>query len=374
MKVYEHLPLMTMDEAAGRVSKGWREALKHTRLDEYWEPLCYQNQFEKINLPVMHISGWYDDEQIGTPLNYIGMTTRGATEFARQNQKLLMGPWAHATNAASKIGEVDFGPTAIIDLRQTELDWFDRWLKGKEIAPEPPVRIFVMGENKWRDENEWPLARTQWTPFYLHSNGHANSRFGDGRLSTEKPTREKPDQYRYDPARPVPFITEPTSSQIGGPDDYAAVERRDDVLVYVTEPLEKDTEITGPVRLEFYASSSAVDTDFMAKLVDIHPTGFAQRMCDSMVRARFREGMDKPNLIEPGKIHKYSIEMWNTCQVFFNGHRIGLELSSSAFPKYDRNLNTGEDLATGTRMITAEKTIHHDGDHLSALILPIIPR
>ena len=374
MKVYEHLPLMTMDEAAGRVSQGWRETLQHTRLDGYWEPLCYQNQFEKINLPVMHISGWYDDEQIGTPLNYIGMTTRGATEFARQNQKLLMGPWAHATNAASKIGEVDFGPTAIIDLRQTELDWFDRWLKDKEVAPEPPVRIFVMGENKWRDENEWPLARTQWTPFYLHSNGNANSRFGDGRLSTEKPTREKPDQYRYDPARPVPFITEPTSSQIGGPNDYAAVERRDDVLVYATEPLEKDTEITGPVRLEFYASSSAVDTDFMAKLVDIHPPGFSQRMCDSMVRARFREGMDKPNLIEPGKIHKYSIEMWNTCQVFFNGHRIGLELSSSAFPKYDRNLNTGEDLATGTRMIPADQTIYHDGDHLSALILPIIPR
>ena len=322
----------------------------------------------------MHISGWYDDEQIGTPLNYIGMTTRGATEFARQNQKLLMGPWAHATNAASKIGEVDFGPTAIIDLRQTELDWFDRWLKDKEVAPEPPVRIFVMGENKWRDENEWPLARTQWTPFYLHSNGHANSRFGDGRLSTEKPTREKPDQYRYDPARPVPFITEPTSSQIGGPNDYAAVERRDDVLVYATEPLEKDTEITGPVRLEFYASSSAVDTDFMAKLVDIHPTGFSQRMCDSMVRARFREGMDKPKLIEPGDIYKYSIEMWNTCQVFFKGHRIGLEISSSAFPKYDRNLNTGEDLATGTRMIAADQTIYHDGDHPSALILPVIPR
>ena len=374
MKVYEHLPLMTMDEAAGRVSQGWRETLQHTRLDGYWEPLCYQNQFEKINLPVMHISGWYDDEQIGTPLNYIGMTTRGATEFARQNQKLLMGPWAHATNAASKIGEVDFGPTAIIDLRQTELDWFDRWLKGKEIAPEPPVRIFVMGENKWRDENEWPLARTQWTPFYLHSNGHANSRFGDGRLSTEKPTREKPDQYRYDPARPAPFITEPTSSQIGGPNDYAAVERRDDVLVYATEPLEKDTEITGPVRLEFYASSSAVDTDFMAKLVDIHPTGFSQRMCDSMVRARFREGMDKPKLIEPGDIYKYSIEMWNTCQVFFKGHRIGLEISSSAFPKYDRNLNTGEDLATGTRMIAADQTIYHDGDHPSALILPVIPR
>jgi putative CocE/NonD family hydrolase len=374
MPIYEHLPLMTMDEAAGRIVPRWREDLKHTRMDEYWQAICYQNQFQKINVPVMHISGWYDDEQIGTPMNYVGMTTRGATEFARKNQKLLMGPWGHATNAASKLGEVDFGPGAIIDLREAERKWFDRWLKGKEEEKESPVRIFVMGDNKWRDEAEWPLARTQRTLFYLHSGGNANSRLGDGTLSTAVPGDEKPDHYRYDPARPVPFITEPTSSQIGGPDDYAAVERRDDVLVYQTEPLEQDTEVTGPIRIEFYASSSAVDTDFTAKLVDVHPTGFVQRMCDSMVRARFREGMDKPQLIEPGKIYKYSIDLWNTAQVFLKGHRIGLEISSSAFPKYDRNLNTGEDLGTGTKMISADQTIFHDAQHPSALILPIIPR
>ena len=207
-----------------------------------------------------------------------------------------------------------------------------------------PVRIFVMGANEWRDEREWPLARTQWTPFYLHSRGSANSRFGDGTLSINKPENEPTDMYQYDPAHPVPFITDPTSTQIGGPDDYSAIERRDDVLVYMTEPLKEEIEVTGPIRMDLYASSSAPDTDFMAKLVDIWPSGFVQRLCDGMVRARFREGMDRPTLIEPGKIYKFSIDCWNTCQVFKTGHRIGLEISSSAFPKFDRNLNTGAPL------------------------------
>ena len=373
-KVYGHLPLMTMDEQAGRANPLWREQLQHTRLDDYWEPLCYQDKFDQIDLPVMHISGWYDDEQIGTPLNFRGMTESGASEFARRNQKLLMGPWGHQVNATSKLGEVDFGPQALIDLRGAQLAWLDRWLKEQQPQEEEvPVRIFVMGRNEWRYEKEWPLARTSWTHFYLHSEGNANSRFGDGSLLPDTPGAEPPDRYRYDPARPVPFITEPLSSQIGGPDDYAAIERRDDVLVYVTAPLESDVEITGPVRLELYAASSALDTDFTAKLVDVHPTGFVQRLCDGIVRARFRNGMRDPQPIEPGKIYQYSIDMWNTSQVFFKGHRIGLEVASSAFPKFDRNLNSGEDLATATRMVTAEQTIYHDAKHPSSLILPVIP-
>jgi putative CocE/NonD family hydrolase len=380
---YEHLPLLTMDERMGRPNRFWRNDLAHAQLDDYWEPLCYQTKFEQINVPVLHISGWYDDEQIGTPLNYIGMTTRGATPEARAGQRLLMGPWGHAVNKDTKLGEVDFGPQALIHMRLEERRWFDRWLKSEQSSSvdqeqeeqeDAPVRIFVMGINKWRDEQEWPLARTQWTPFYLHSSGHANSRFGDGTLSTSVPqAREQADNYRYDPARPVPFISEPTSSQIGGPDDYAAIERRDDVLVYVTEPLDKDTEITGPIRVDLYASSSAPDTDFTAKLLDIWPTGFRQRLCDGMVRARFRDGMARPSLIEPGQIYHYSIDCWNTCQVFKAGHRIGLEISSSAFPKYDRNLNTGAPLGQTSEMAVAEQRIYHDEEHPSALILPVIP-
>ncbi len=375
--VYEHLPLITMDVRAGRYNEYWRANIDHPQLDEYWDPLCYQNQFDQIDVPVLHISGWYDDEQVGTPLNYIGMTTSGATATSRASQRLLMGPWGHVVNTVSKLGDVDFGPQSLIDMRAEELRWFNRWLKRytniSVTSEEFPVRIYVMGANEWRDEREWPLARTQWTPFYLHSSGSANSRFGDGTLSINKPKNEPADTYQYDPAHPVPFITDPTSSQIGGPDDYSAIERRDDVLVYVTESLQEEVEVTGPVRVDLYASSSALDTDFMAKLVDIWPSGFVQRLCDGMVRARFREGMDRPSLIAPGEIYKFSIDCWNTCQVFKTGHRIGLEISSSAFPKFDRNLNTGVPLGLTKEMAIAEQRIYHDVKHPSAIVLPIIP-
>jgi len=377
-KVYEHLPLLTMDKRAGRHIPHWRTEIAHAQLDEFWQPICYQHKFERVDVPALHISGWYDDEQIGTPLNFMGMQAHGATQAARNSQRMLMGPWGHVVNKDSKLGEVDFGPQALIDLRGEELRWFNRWLRGygSEIGlNEAPVRIFVMGANEWRDEREWPLARTQWTTYYLHSSGRANSRFGDGTLSTTQSSAAEPaDHYRYDPARPVPFITELTSSQIGGPDDYAAIEHRDDVLVYITEPLTADTEVTGPIKVDLYASSSAPDTDFTAKLLDIWPTGFRQRLCDGMVRARFRDGMDKPSLIEPGKIYHYMIDCWNTAQVFKAGHSIGLEISSSAFPKYDRNLNTGAQLGVTAEMAVAEQRIYHDGGHPSALVLPVIPK
>ena len=376
--VYEHLPSITMDVRAGRYNANWRANIEHPQLDEYWDSLCYQNKFDQLDVPVLHISGWYDDEQIGTPLNYIGMISHGAQDAARASQRLLMGPWGHVVNSEFKLGEVDFGPQSLIDMRAEELRWFNRWLKGyTNISATPeefPVRIFVMGDNEWRDEREWPLARTQWTPFYLHSGGSANSRFGDGTLSINKPVNEPADTYQYDPAHPVPFITDPTSTQIGGPDDYSAIERRDDVLVYTTEPLKEEVEVTGPVRVDLYSSSSVLDTDFMAKLVDIWPSGFVQRLCDGMVRARFREGMDRPSLIEPEKIYQFSIDCWNTCQVFKTGHRIGLEISSSAFPKFDRNLNTGAPLGITTEMAIAEQRIYHDGEHQSAVVLPIIPK
>ncbi len=374
-RVYWHLPLLTMDGETGRSIPRWRDEVHHAGRQAFWEPLYYQDKFDHLAVPVLHISGWYDDEQIGTPLNYRGMRTQAATPEARASQRLLMGPWDHRVNTASKLGEVDFGPQALIDLRGEELRWFDRWLKGQApAAPEAPVRIFVMGANTWRDEADWPLPRTVWTTYYLHSGGGANSRFGDGRLSTAPPEGEEPaDSYRYDPRRPVPFLTEPTSSQIGGPDDYAAVEQRDDVLVYVTPPLSADLEVTGPVRVELYAASSAPDTDFMAKLVDVWPTGFVQRLTDGMVRARFRAGMDQPALLTPGEITHYTIDCWNTAQVFRAGHRIGLEITSSAFPKYDRNLNTAAPLGQSTEVVVAEQRIYHDTAHPSAIILPVIP-
>jgi putative CocE/NonD family hydrolase len=374
--VYEHLPMTTMDERAGRYSAQWREELSHERLDDYWKVLCYQDKFDRVNVPVLHISGWYDDELIGTPLNFQGMVANGATPEARSNQKLLIGPWGHSVNKSSVLGEVDFGQSALIDLNGYQTSWFERWLTNKQngIDQEPPVRMFVMGENRWRDENEWPLARTQETSFYLHSAGKANSRFGDGTLSLSAPSEAEPsDNYSYDPARWVPFLTDPISTQIGGPDDYAAVQRRDDVLVYMTPPLEEELEVTGHVRVELFASSSAPDTDFMAMLLDVHPNGFVQRLCDGMVRARFRDGMENPTLIEPGEVYQYQIDCWATSQLFRKGHRIALQIASSAFPKYERNLNTGESIANGTRMEIAAQQIFHDAERPSRLILPIIP-
>ncbi len=375
-KVYEHLPLMTMDEATGRHMPMWREEFLHTQLDEYWKRLCYQTRFEEIDLPIMHITGWYDDEQVGTLRNFEGMTSKAATERARRSQRLVVGPWGHQVNKTQKLGEVDFGPQALIDLEGTELRFLDYFLKGEEngVAHEPPVSIFVMGMNQWRVEREWPPSRATYAKYFLHSGGRANSLFGDGTLNATRPLAEPSDSYTYDPVRPVPFIMDVSAEQISGPDDYTAIERRDDVLVYTSEVLTEAMEVTGPITAEIYAETDAADTDFMAKLIDVWPTGFAQRLSDGMVRARFRLGMDRADLIEPNQIYKYEVDCWYLSHVFLPGHRIRLEVASSAFPKYDRNPNTGDPLGQYTRVQVAHQTIHHDQEHPSSIILPIIQR
>jgi uncharacterized protein len=308
-------------------------------------------------------------------MNYIGMTQKSATAEARKSQKLLMGPWPHAVNSTRKLGAVDFGPTALIDLDGYELRWFDHWLKAAEngIMAEAPVRIFVMGRNEWQDQADWPIRGTQFVKYYLSSNGRANSLFGDGTLSVQAAASVAPDHFPYNPLDPVPFIMESTYAQLGGPDDYRPVERRDDVLVYTSESLEAARVICGPVRAHLSASSSAVDTDFMVKLIDVWPSGFAQRLTDGMVRARYRDGGDKSSWIEPGKIYGFDVDAWNTCQEFGKGHKIRVEVTSSAFPKYDRNQNTGEALGKTANTKVAEQTIYHDEQHPSYVILPLVP-
>ena len=374
-KLMSHLPLYDMDEAAGRPNQGWKDDIDHAQDGPYWAPLHYQDKLNRVKVPVLHISGWYDDEQVGTPLNFIGMTAKTQPETVRAGQKLVMGAWPHAINSVTKLGEVDFGPSDKIDMDALWLRWFDRWLKGADngIDKEPPVRIFVMGENNWADENEWPIARAQYTKYFLSSSGHANTSDGDGKLVLQTPAQQGPDKYTYDPENPTTFITDASFAQIGGPDDYREIERRQDVLVYTTEPITEDTLVCGPIHAQLYAASSAKDTDFMAKLVDVWPNGFAERLSDGMVRARFRQGMSKPELISPGKIYAYNVNMWNTCEMFKKDHRIRVEISSSAFPKYDRNLNTGEALGKTTRVEKANQEIYHDTEHPSFVLLPIIP-
>jgi uncharacterized protein len=245
---------------------------------------------------------------------------------------------------------------------------------GNGADAEPPVRLFVMGGDGWRDEHEWPLARTEFTPYYLSSGGSANSRFGDGRLTLKPPDGDEPaDVYRYDPKRPVPFIYDPVWFQLGGPDDYSAIEQRGDVLVYTGPTLQEAVEVTGPVRGVLYASSSAVDTDFTMKLLDVHPNGFAQRLCDGVVRSRFRNGLEAEVLIEPGSVYHFEIDMWFTSHVFRKDHSIRIEVASSAFPKVARNTNTGGPLATDTETVVAENRIWHTPEWPSHVVVPVIP-
>lgn len=374
-RVYRHLPLISMDEAAGRYMPTWKEWFDHCSMDDWWREVCYQNRFSEIDLPVMHISGWYDDEQIGTPLNFEGMSRLAPSETTRRAQRLIMGPWPHQVNASTRIGDLDFGPSAVIDLRAEQLRFFDRWLKGMDngVDEEAPVSLFVMGKNEWRKEREWPLARTRYVDWYCHSDGGANGSQGDGRLSTELPgLSESPDAFAYDPEEPVMFITEPTSSQIGGPDDYRDIHRRSDVLVYTSDALATPMEVTGPVKVALYASSSSPDTDFMAQLHDVWPNGYAQRLCDGMVRVRFRNGMDSPEFLEPGTVCSFTIDCWNTSHVFLSGHRIRIHITSSAFPKYDRNPNTNEPLGQTAHSVVAHQVVFHDRDRPTRVILPVI--
>jgi len=372
--VYFHLPLSTMDEAAGFHAPYWQEILDHPGINSWWEPLIYQNKYDRVHVPILHVSGWYDDEQAGAVMNYIGMRNSGPTESVRKSQKLLMGPWPHAVNTTRKLGTIDFGPAALIDLDGYELRWFDHWLKDADdgLMAEPPVRIFLMGRNQWQDQQDWPLPGTLYVKYYLESQGRANSVFGNGALLQRPAESEPPDHYSYDPLNPVPFIMESTYAQLGGPDDYRPVERRDDVLVYSSEILDAPRVICGPIRAHLTASSSAVDTDFMVKLLDVWPDGFAQRLTDGMVRGRYREGGDKPSLLAPGKVYSFDIDAWNTCQEFASGHRIRVEVTSSAFPKYDRNQNTGGPLGKTTDVDLAQQTIYHDSARPSYVVLPIV--
>jgi putative CocE/NonD family hydrolase len=234
-----------------------------------------------------------------------------------------------------------------------------------------------MGENKWRDEDDWPLPRARETKYFLHSSGKANSVRGDGTLDITAAHREASDRYVYDPANPAPTVGGPLCCDARhlkpGPRDQRAVETRDDVLVYSTPVLTQDLEVTGPVRLELFARSSAVDTDFIAKLVDVWPDGFAQNLTEGIVRARYRDSQERPVLMNPGQNYKFTLDLWATSNVFRKGHRLRLEISSSNFPRFDRNANTGEDFTSTQKPVTATNTVYHDADHPSALILPIVP-
>lgn len=351
--------------------------LAHPDYDDYWKRLSIEEHFSDITVPALTVAAWYDIFQGGSLRNYIGIQAHGS-DSARRNQHLLVVIGGHA-GGGRKIGSVDFGSAAEeFDEGAVTLRWYQYLFQGvqNEFA-EKPVKIFVMGSNVWRQEEAWPLARARNTKYFLHSTGKANSLSGDGGLSTVAPQSESYDHFVYDPSNPVPTVGGPLCCDSGhlapGPYDQRSVEAREDVLIYSTPSLTQDTEVTGSVSLELFAKSSVVDTDFTAKLVDVGPDGFAQNLTEGIVRARYRDSQEKSNLMNPGQIYRFTIDLWSTSNVFRAGHRVRLEISSSNFPRFDRNLNTGEKFGVTQRYVSATNAIYHDAEHPSVLILPLVP-
>ncbi len=375
LKLFEHIPLKTTDKAFGRKSTFWQNWIDHPSADAYWKKSFYQDKFDRIDVPVLHVSGWYDDDIIGTHLNYIGMSKNGKSEHARNNQKLIIGPWQHHVNVSRKLGDIDFGESALIDLRSIELGWFDHWLKGVDngIVSEPKVEIFTMGSNVWRKSDSWPLRETRHVKYFIHSTGRANTSVGDGTLTASEPTLEEiADEYSYDPSAPCPNIYDTSAVAAENPYDQRPIERREDVLVYSSPPLTSELEITGPVQVNLYASSSAPDTDFWAQLTDVFPNGYSMHLTEGIIRGRYRNSLEKPELLEPGKIYEFRIDLWITSNLFQRGHRVRLDISSSSFPKYDRNPNTGHDFGVDSELAVAQQRVYHSRKYPSHLALPVI--
>ncbi|MBI2516328.1 MAG: CocE/NonD family hydrolase [Opitutae bacterium] len=370
-------PLLVLGTVAG-LADYYYDWLKHPDYDDYWKELSFAERFDKITVPALHFGGWYDYFQQGSIACYLNIKQHGGSEAARKGQRLVMMVGGHA-GPGPKIGEVDFGAGSVVDLWKLALRWYDYTLKGIDngMAKEKPVRLFVMGSNQWREADDWPLADARTVRYYFHSGGKANTAAGDGKLGIAAPEHENADRYTYDPTDPVPTVGGPAFGDATlkqGPYNQAEVEKRADVLVYSTEPLARDTEIIGAVKLELHASSSVVDTDFTGKLVDVAPDGTALNLTEGILRARYRSGREKAELLQPGEIYPLTVDLGSTAHVFKAGHCIRVEVSSSNFPRFDRNLNTGADIASrSTESLKADNVIYHDSEHPSALVLQLLP-
>jgi putative CocE/NonD family hydrolase len=364
-------------DLTGSLAPYFLDWLAHPSYDDYWKRWSIEDHYPDITVPVLSIAAWYDIFQGGSIRNYMGLRARAGSEAARKGQHLLVTIGGHAGNGR-KIGDVDFGSAAAeYDETDITLSWYDYLFEGVQNGfARKPVRIFVMGANQWREEDDWPLARARSTRYFLHSEGRANSLRGDGSLSPVAPAAEPSDHYEYDPANPASTIGGPLCCDSPhlqpGPRDQRPVEARRDVLVYSSVPFTEDLEVTGPVRVELYASSSAIDTDFTGKLVDVGPDGFAQNLTEGIIRARYRDSPEKPGWLVPGQAYKFSLDLWSTSNLFRKGHSLRLEISSSNFPRFDRNLNTGGDPKTAEKYVSANNVIYHDSAHPSAILLPIV--
>ena len=377
-----HLPMSDLAHLQDGLAPYYYDWLAHPEYDDYWRQVCIEERHSDISVPAFNYGGWYDIFLGGTLRNYMGMRANGANENARRGQRLAIGPWVHAT-ASHISGAVDFGYRASpgsFGLADRVFRYYDHWLKGEDngVLDDAPVQIFVMGENVWRDEDEWPLARAENVSYYLHSRGKANTLNGNGSLSPDSPGDEPPDVYVYNPIDPVPTSGGGLCCDPGHMDsgafDHRSIETREDVLVYSTPPLSEDVEVTGPITVTLFASSSAPDTDFTAKLLDVGDCGFARNLTDGIIRARYRTPRTPASLIQPGQVYEYTIDLWATSNLFKKGHQIRLEISSSNFARFDRNMNTGEPIGADGHFVTALQTVFHSSEYPSHVTLPIVPR
>jgi uncharacterized protein len=365
-------PLHPQDPRVAAYHFDW---LKHPEDDAYWREWSIRRQWSKVTVPALNFDGWYDLFLNGAIENFVGMRKNAGSQVARDGQRLVLGPWVHL-GWQQKVGDIDFGAEAVSPMPDMMKRWYDYWLKGIQngVDKEPRVRVFVMGANKWRTSNAWPIAATEYRQYYLHSKGGANTASGDGWLDTKKPDTAGPqDKYKYDPKDPVPSIGGRFQQVVlPGPRDQRPVLTRQDVLVYTTAPLETDVEVTGPISVTLYAATSATDTDFTAKLDDVYPDGTSMLISYGIQRARYRESQSRQSLIKPGQTYKYTITVWPTSNLFKAGHQIRLEISSSNFPMFDRNPNTGRPFAQDAELVVADQTIFHDKDRPSMITLPIV--
>ncbi len=374
-ELLQFLPLKNIPLANNQIIRDmWEARLKPGSLEDQYS----RKKYENVKVPCFHIGGWFDQLEWSTFENFQNMQERGGSSLARVNQMLLVGPWMHGA-PSNFLGEISFGLSAGgkgSEIHERLLNFFRKYLMETDVDI-PTVRYFRMGDNEWKDGESWPLPETSWQRFFLHSNGNANTMSGDGELDLRAPDNETPDTYIYDPHHPVPTVggkTMATTGLLPGPFDQVRIAQRNDVLCYTSHKLEEEVEVTGPIKLHLFASTTAVDTDFTAKIIDVHPDGRAFNIADGIQRARFRNWSSKPVLVEPSKIYEYVIDMGNTSIMFKKGHRIRIDISSSNFPWYDRNMNTGNPIGEDEVGIKATQTIYHQKDYASYIDLPVIPK
>ncbi|MEO8028231.1 MAG: CocE/NonD family hydrolase [Bryobacteraceae bacterium] len=365
----QHLPLRTSDvSATGQAIRFYREAMDHPAFDEYWKAASTRERLDSIKVPVFLVGGWFD--------NYAQSDLEAFAALRHQGNaaRIVVGPWAH--DQSLRFPGVDFGPESNAPIRTYQWEWFEYWLRGAGNAPVSGARTFLMGENRWREDAQWPPV-TKSVSYYLGGKGHANSVEGDGTLATAIQPRGHADQFDYDPRHPVPTMGGAVCCNPRifppGPLGQREVERRNDVLVYSTQPFKKAVRVSGVIHAHLYVITSAEDTDFTAKLVDVSPDGSTRSVTDGILRLRYRHSLEKPELAKPGETYSISIDLGATSYAFLPAHRVRLEVSSSNFPRFDRNPNTGRTIATETELRVAHQVVRHGGKHLSRLILPVLP-